>query len=115
MVWNDEFSTPGLPDAPNGATMWAAAAGAIMNSKYTNARLENASVADGVLSITARKESYEGSNYVVRPHDELGQRRLAVRKSRRPGNPAVWVSGLRYGFCPRTGNTAAGRPAENWT
>lgn len=60
LVWADEFSTDGLPDAAK----WLHETsrnklGWYNNEKqyYSAARLENARVHDGVLSITARKES----------------------------------------------------------
>lgn len=60
LVWNDEFSTDGLPDA----TKWVYDTernqlGWYNNEKqyYAAARLENSSVHNGMLTITARKES----------------------------------------------------------
>ena len=59
MVWSDEFASAGLPDT----SRWdydtdRNAAGWYNNERqyYARARLENASVADGKLVITARKE-----------------------------------------------------------
>jgi beta-glucanase (GH16 family) len=64
VVWSDEFSTPGLPDATkwtdqtfgNQQLWWH-------NERqyYTNKRLENAVVYDGKLLITARNETMTGA------------------------------------------------------
>jgi len=64
LVWSDEFSTDGLPDA----TKWGYDTernqlGWYNNEKqyYSAARLENTSVQNGMLTITARKESLTGA------------------------------------------------------
>jgi beta-glucanase (GH16 family) len=72
LVWEDDFSTDGLPDS----TVWtydtsANATGWYNNEKqyYAANRLENSSVSGGILSITARKEDltsaadYGGQHY----------------------------------------------------
>jgi beta-glucanase (GH16 family) len=60
LAWHDEFATNGLPDS----TKWAYetyrnSAGWYNNELqyYANARLQNSAVSNGVLSITARRES----------------------------------------------------------
>lgn len=60
LVWSDEFATDGLPDA----TKWVHETGRNKEGWYNNEkqyysgpRLENARVHNGVLTITARKES----------------------------------------------------------
>lgn len=64
LVWSDEFSTDGLPDA----TKWdfdteRNRLGWYNNEQqyYAAARLENSSVQNGMLTITARKESLTGA------------------------------------------------------
>lgn len=66
LVWSDEFDYTGLPDS----TKWIY--DTVGNSEgwgnneaqhYTIARKENAWVEDGVLSIKALKEQYEGKEY----------------------------------------------------
>lgn len=64
LVWSDEFDYTGLPDS----TKWNYAVGGHGwgNNElqyYTDARKENAFVDNGVLTITAIKEKYEGSDY----------------------------------------------------
>src|SRR5690606_9540746 len=63
-VWADEFDYEGLPDTDKwsydiGGSGW----GNNELQYYTEARPENVHVADGLLTITARKEAYEGSEY----------------------------------------------------
>lgn len=63
LVWSDEFNTDGTPDPAKwgydiGGNGW----GNNELEYYTN-RAENASVSNGTLKITARKESFSGSPY----------------------------------------------------
>lgn len=65
LVWQDEFDIEGAPHSDNwnynigtGENGW----GNNELQYYTN-RLDNASVQNGVLIITAKKESFEGSDY----------------------------------------------------
>jgi beta-glucanase (GH16 family) len=65
LVWSDEFNTDGAPDA----SKWGYDIGTGNNGwgnneqqYYTN-RLENASVSNGTLKITAKKEPFNGSAY----------------------------------------------------
>ncbi|UQA74303.1 glycoside hydrolase family 16 protein [Sphingobacterium siyangense] len=64
--WSDEFDYNGLPDARK----WGYDVGSLHNGwgnhelqYYTAANRKNASVANGVLRITAIKEQYEGLDY----------------------------------------------------
>lgn len=65
LIWSDEFDTAGAPDAAKwnydigtGSSGW----GNNEQQYYTN-RAENVTVSNGTLKITARKESFSGSNY----------------------------------------------------
>ena len=65
LVWADEFNTSGAPDAAKwvydigtGSSGW----GNNEAQYYTN-RAENVTISNGTLKITARKESFSGSNY----------------------------------------------------
>lgn len=63
LVWQDEFDSPGLPDP----TKWNCDTGFIANHElqyYTNRRAENAQVADGLLDITARNDSFQINGHV---------------------------------------------------
>jgi beta-glucanase (GH16 family) len=66
LVWSDEFDYSGLPDS----TKWRydtegneAGWGNNENQWYTEARLENARVENGILHITAHREDYEGKKF----------------------------------------------------
>lgn len=62
LIWSDEFNYEGLPDS----MLWNYETGFIRNNElqyYTNGRLENARVEDGMLVIEARKERFKNSAY----------------------------------------------------
>ena len=62
LVWSDEFDYEGLPDAKK----WNYELGFIRNKElqyYTEARKENAWVADGHLTITGRKERFKNPQF----------------------------------------------------
>jgi beta-glucanase (GH16 family) len=65
LVWSDDFNTDGAPDE----TKWAYDIGLGNNGwgnnelQYYTKRPENVIVKDGVLKITAKKESYKGSSF----------------------------------------------------
>lgn len=62
LVWSEEFNYTGLPDS----TKWTYEEGFVRNNEqqyYTVARKQNAWVANGVLTITGRKESYQNKFY----------------------------------------------------
>lgn len=62
LVWSDEFDYTGLPNK----SKWDYEHGFVRNRElqyYTRARRENAWVADGVLTITARKERLANPRY----------------------------------------------------
>lgn len=63
LVWSDEFNTPGAPDASKwGYDLGAGGWGNQELQYYTN-RTDNASVSNGTLKITAKREDYSGSAY----------------------------------------------------
>ena len=66
LVWQDEFDNSGLPDS----TKWSydtegndAGWGNNEAQFYTEKRLENAKVENGILYVIAQKESYQDKNY----------------------------------------------------
>ena len=62
LVWSDEFDKPGLPDPAK----WSFEEGFVRNNEaqyYTRARLENARVENGMLTIEARKEHFANPRY----------------------------------------------------
>ncbi len=65
LVWSDEFNVAGAPDASKWGYDIGTGSGGWGNNElqyYTN-RVENASVSNGTLKITALKENYSGSAY----------------------------------------------------
>ncbi len=65
LIWSDEFNTDGLPanakwgyDIGNGSGGWGN-----NELQYYTSRSENAVVINGVLKITAQKETFSGSNF----------------------------------------------------
>ena len=66
LVWNDEFSTNGLPDSSKWAyDTFRNNVGWYNNELqyYGNARLQNSSVTNGVLSVTAVREAITAANF----------------------------------------------------
>ena len=114
LIWADEFNYTGLPDS----TKWNYATG---NSGwgnnelqfYTPKRMENASVANGVLTIRAIKEKYQGAGYtsarLTTKHKAAWKYgRIEVRAKLPAGKgvwPAIWMlsDDKAYGDWPRTG------------
>ncbi|WP_294324639.1 glycoside hydrolase family 16 protein [uncultured Chryseobacterium sp.] len=64
LIWNDEFSKDGLPDASKwNYDIGGHGFGNEESQFYTKERLENARVENGKLIIEAKKENWEKSNY----------------------------------------------------
>jgi beta-glucanase (GH16 family) len=66
LVWNDEFSTNGLPDSSKWAYDTYRNKDGWYNNElqyYGNARLQNSSISDGVLSVTALRETITKANF----------------------------------------------------
>jgi len=100
LEWSDEFDGSGLPDSEKwnydvGGHGW----GNNELQYYTEARLQNAKVADGVLKITAIKESFENKNYtsarlVTKGKQAFKYGRLEIRAKLPSGVgtwPAIWM------------------------
>ena len=65
LAWSDEFNTPGAPDPAKWGYDIGTGSNGWGNNElqyYTN-RPENASISNGTLKITARKENFSGSAY----------------------------------------------------
>jgi beta-glucanase (GH16 family) len=104
LVWSDEFSTPGLPDP----TRWDYEVGFVRNSEaqyYTKARLENAHVENGKLTIEARKDNYQGhtitsASLITKGKASWTYGRIEVRAQIPTGKgswPALWMLGTNIG------------------
>lgn len=108
MVWADEFNTPGLPDT----SKWNYEQGYIRNREmqyYTRERRENAVVANGVLTITAAKDSFmengkvhpvTSASLVTKGKQAWTYGRIEVR-AKVPSSlgtwPAIWTLGTNMG------------------
>ncbi|MBL7699991.1 MAG: glycoside hydrolase family 16 protein [Chitinophagaceae bacterium] len=114
LVWSDEFNYAGLPDS----TKWSYNTGGHgwgnhEKQFYTGKRLQNASVKNGVLSITAVKENFEGANYtsarlVTKNKGDWKYGRIEVKAKLPKGRgvwPAIWMlpSDWKYGKWPVSG------------
>ncbi|PRD49182.1 glycoside hydrolase [Sphingobacterium haloxyli] len=112
--WADEFDYEGLPDTDKwsydiGGSGW----GNNELQYYTEARSENVQVADGLLTITARKETYEGSGYtstrlISKGKGDFLYGRFEVKAKVPQGRgtwPAAWMlpSDWTYGDWPASG------------
>ena len=98
-VWEDEFSTDGAPDpAKWGYDIGGSGWGNNELQYYTNST-NNASVANGILSVTARKEFRDGKNYtsarlVTKNKGDFLYGRIEVRAKLPSGRgtwPAIWM------------------------
>jgi beta-glucanase (GH16 family) len=98
LVWQDEFDSPGLPDAGR----WDYEVGLIRNNErqyYTRERSANARVEGGMLVIEAQRERYQGADYTsasLTSRSSWTYGRIEVR-ARLPGGrgtwPAIWMLG----------------------
>jgi beta-glucanase (GH16 family) len=100
LIWSEEFDYSGLPDSAK----WQYEEGLVRNDEaqyYTKGRLKNASVGEGVLTITAHKEDFEGSAYTSASINTKGlfeftRGRVEVRAKLPEGRgtwPAIWTLG----------------------
>lgn len=112
-VWADEFDYTGLPD--NNKWGYDIGGGGWGNNEleyYTNS-LDNASVANGKLTITARKEVKENRNYtsarlVTRGKGDFLYGRFEIKAKLPAGKgtwPAIWMlpTDWAYGDWPKSG------------
>ena len=114
LCWSDEFNYTGLPDS----TKWGYDIGGHgwgNNEKqyYTEKRLQNASVKNGMLNITAVKEIFEGASYtsarlVSKNKGDWKYGRFEIRAKMPKGRglwPAIWMlpTDWKYGNWPVSG------------
>ena len=114
LVWSDEFNYTGIPDS----TKWGYDTGGHgwgNNEKqyYTQKNPENASVKNGVLSITAIKENFSGASYtsarlVSKNKGDWKYGRFEIRAKMPKGRglwPAIWMlpTDWKYGDWPVSG------------
>jgi beta-glucanase (GH16 family) len=111
--WYDEFDYQGLPDPDKWGYDLGAGGWGNGELQYYTDRLSNAAVANGVLTITAVKESYENSNYtstrlVSRTKGDILYGRVEVKAKLPAGRgtwPAIWMlpTDWEYGDWPKSG------------
>ena len=103
LVWQDEFDQDGLPNTSN----WGYNIGNGDNgwgnneSEFYTDRLDNAKVENGILKITAKRESYEGYDFtsarlLTAGKFEFTYGRIDVRAKLPQGGglwPAIWMLG----------------------
>ncbi len=107
LVWSDEFSADGLPDA----TKWGYDSGGHgwgnQELQYYNAnRLENARVEKGHLIIEARRDNHEGHEYtsarlVTRNKGDWTYGRFEISAKLPAGRgtwPAIWMLPTRWSY-----------------
>lgn len=114
LVWAEEFDYKGLPDSSKwGYDIGGHGWGNNELQYYTKARLQNASVGNGMLTITAIKEPTEGSQYssarlVSKNKGDWTYGRMEIRARLPIGRgtwAAIWMlpTGWEYGDWPRSG------------
>jgi beta-glucanase (GH16 family) len=112
-VWADEFNYTGLPDSTKwGYDMGGSGWGNNELEYYTNS-IDNAGVANGLLTITAKKETKEGRNYtsarlVTTNKGDFLYGRIEVKAKLPAGKgtwPAIWMlpTDWAYGDWPKSG------------
>jgi len=114
LVWSDEFNYTGLPDS----TKWSYDVGGHgwgnrEKQYYTEKKLQNAAVRDGLLSITAVRENFNGASYtsarlVSKNKGDWKYGRVEVRAKLPKGRgvwPAIWMlpTDWKYGGWPASG------------
>lgn len=104
LVWQDEFDVDGQPNTANwsydiGDSGWGNG-----EAQYYTDRLDNSSVAGGVLKITAKAENYEGANYtsarlISKDKFDFTYGRVDVHAKLAGGGgtwPAIWTLGSNF-------------------
>lgn len=112
-VWSDEFSTDGAPDPAKWGYDIGGSGWGNNELQYYTSSTNNASVANGILSIIARKEFFDGKNYtssrlVSRTKGDFLNGRIEVRAKLPAGRgtwPAIWMlpTDWAYGNWPNSG------------
>jgi beta-glucanase (GH16 family) len=112
-VWADEFTTNGLPDASKwGYDLGGSGWGNNELQNYTNST-NNASVNNGILTITVRKENVGGNAYssarlVTKGKGDFLYGRFEIKAKLPSGRgtwPAIWMlpTDFAYGNWPKSG------------
>lgn len=112
-IWQDEFDYAGLPDPAKWSFQQGGDGWGNHELQYYTHSLKNARVGDGVLTIAARKQKIEGSNYSSARLRSKGKGdflygRFEVRAKLPTGRgtwPAIWMlpTDQVYGGWPKSG------------
>ncbi len=112
-IWQDEFDYSGLPDPAKWNFQTGGHGWGNNELQYYTDRIDNASVADGVLIITARKERKGGKDFTSARLTSKGlgdfrYGRFEIRAKLPTGRgtwPALWMlpTGKAYGDWPKSG------------
>lgn len=103
LIWSDEFNYEGLPDPKK----WGYEEGMVRNNEaqyFTKARIENAHVHKGVLTIEARKEDFKEAKYtsaslITADTKTFTYGRVEIRAKIPMGRgtwPALWTLGSNF-------------------
>jgi len=122
LVWSDEFSTNGLPNSSKWAFDTYRNKDGWYNNElqyYSNARLQNSSIANGILSITAVRETMSSSVFTDSRNQAFSSARLITQgkytftygfvevRAKLPCSlgtwPAIWALGSSAGVWPDIG------------
>jgi beta-glucanase (GH16 family) len=111
--WQDEFDYNGLPDTEKWGYDIGGSGWGNNELQYYTDKIENAKVENDILTITARKEDFEGKSYtstrlVSRTKGDLLYGRVEVRAKVPAGKgtwPAIWMlpTDWEYGGWPKSG------------
>lgn len=103
LIFSDEFDTPGSPNTNKWTYDIGTGQGGWGNgeSQYYTNRTDNVSIANGILKITAKKESYQGAEYTSTRMKTQGKfdfqyGKVEVRAKLPQGGgtwPAIWMLG----------------------
>lgn len=101
LLWADEFDGSGAPNSSKWTYDLGAGGWGNNEAEYYTDRLENAKVENGMLTITAKKESYEGASYTSARLKTQGKfsfkyGKVEVRAKLPEGGgtwPAIWMLG----------------------
>jgi beta-glucanase (GH16 family) len=105
LIWSDEFNIDGAPDTANwGYDLGANNGWGNGEAQYYTNSASNVIVADGLLKITARKESFQGSEYtssrlLSKGKFDFTYGKVAVRAKLPTGKgtwPAIWMLGANF-------------------
>lgn len=112
-AWQDEFDYSGRPDPARWGYDLGGDGWGNNELQYYTDRIDNASVGDGVLTITARKEPMDGRSYtsarlVSKGRGDFRYGRIEVRARLPSGRgtwPAIWMlpTDWAYGDWPKSG------------